>query len=103
VGGDPDHWLYDGGVLLIFLYGAALALAIRQALQIAVRTPSTRGLLWLWSAVLFAYDIGAAAVTFSYPVFIGQSGLEFWLFNAVLFSAAVREGVIVPRKRRVAG
>jgi len=96
-------WLYDGGVLLIFLYGAALALAIRQALQIAVRTPSTRGLLWLWSAVLFAYDIGAAAVTFSYPVFIGQSGLEFWLFNAVLFSAAVREGVIVPRKRRVAG
>lgn len=95
-------WIYDGGVPLVVLYALAMVLAIRQALHVAVRTPSVRGTLWLWSAVLFAYDIGAAAVTFSYPVFIGQSGLEFWLFNAALASAAVREGVLVLKPRRAA-
>jgi hypothetical protein len=59
-------------------------------LKIASR--NDRDGLWLWAAMLFGYDIGAIANTFAYPVFIGQSGLEFWLFNALLYSASNEQG-----------
>jgi hypothetical protein len=38
-------------------------------------------------AMVFAYDVAALAMTFNYPLFIGQSGLEFWIINACLFAA----------------
>ena len=47
--------------------------------------------LWLWGAVVFAYNVGALAITFNYPLFIGQGGLEFWLLNTTLFAAAETE------------
>jgi hypothetical protein len=82
-------WLLDGGVPLILAYTAALFLAFRLAWQIALRPASTaHDDLWLWGAILLAYNIGALAVTFNYPLFIGQGGLEFWLLNGVLFAAA---------------
>jgi hypothetical protein len=93
-------WVYDGGVLMIALYGLALLLAMRQAIWIAVRAPFSP--LWIWAAILFAYDVGALAMTFSYPVFIGQAGMEFWLFNAALVSAAVQSGLVRVRARRQA-
>jgi hypothetical protein len=37
--------------------------------------------------MVFAYDVGALAMTFNYPIFISQSGLEFWILNACLFGA----------------
>ena len=49
-----------------------------------VRMLSTLGLM---GAMVFAYDVGALAMTFNYPLFIGQSGLEFWIINACLFAA----------------
>jgi len=79
-------WLLDGGVPLIFAYVAALALTLRATMRIALTRDSSD--LWLWGAILFGYDIGALANTFAYPLFIGQSGLEFWLFNALLYAAA---------------
>ena len=30
----------------------------------------------------------ALALTFSYPIFLSQAGMEFWLLNATLFAAA---------------
>jgi hypothetical protein len=93
-------WVYDGGILMIAAYGLALALAMRQAVWIAVRAPFSP--LWIWGAMLFAYDVGALAMTFSYPVFIGQAGMEFWLFNAALISAAVQSGLMRFRVRRTA-
>jgi len=91
-------WVYDGGVLMIALYALALLLAMRQAVWIAVKAPFSP--LWIWAAILFAYDVGAMAMTFSYPVFIGQSGMEFWLFNAALVSAAVQSGLLRLRARQ---
>ncbi|MDE3126458.1 MAG: hypothetical protein KGL38_00560, partial [Gemmatimonadota bacterium] len=44
--------------------------------------------LSLWGAVILAYSIGALAFTFSYPVFLSQTGMEFWFLNAVLFAVA---------------
>ena len=47
-----------------------------------------RDALPVWAAVILAYDIGALAVTFNYALFISQGGMEFWLLNAVIFTAA---------------
>jgi hypothetical protein len=79
-------WLLDGGIPLILTYVAALLIALRKAMKITL----TRGIgdLSIWGAIVLAYSVGAVAGTFNYPVFIGQSGMEFWLLNAALFAAA---------------
>lgn len=78
-------WLLDGGVPLIIAYIAALYFACRTAWQIAM---SQLGEFALWGGLIFAYNVGALAVTFNYPLFIGQGGMEFWLLNSALFVAA---------------
>ncbi len=85
-------WLLEGGIPLIAAYIAALVLTVRSAFRIAFLRD--RGDLWVWGAVLFAYDWGIIAFTFSYPVFEGQFGIEFWLLNAGLYAAsrAVKAG-----------
>jgi hypothetical protein len=42
----------------------------------------------LWGGLIFAYDIGVVALTFNYPIFMSQGGMEFWLLNTALFVAA---------------
>jgi hypothetical protein len=80
-------WLLDGGIPLIVAYAGMLLLACATAWRIArSRLP---GDLPLEAAVILAYNIGAVAVTFNYPLFISQGGLEFWLLNAILFAACV--------------
>jgi hypothetical protein len=37
-----------------------------------------------WASIVTAYSVGGLAMCFSYPVFMGTLGLEFWLTNAVL-------------------
>jgi hypothetical protein len=81
-------WLYDGGVPLILLYVAAILLICRQVWGIT--QDRTLGDLAFWAGVIFAYNVGAIAVTFNYPLFIGQGGMEFWLLNATLVVAALR-------------
>jgi hypothetical protein len=79
-------WLLDGGVPLIVAYSGAVLLACVTACRIALsRLPQE---ITLAAAVIFAYDIGVFAVTFNYPMFIGQGGLDFWLLNGLLFAAA---------------
>jgi len=80
-------WLLDGGVPLILFYTAALLMITWTAYLIAVR-PGTDA-LGIWAALILAYDVGAAAVTFNYPLFISQGGMEFWLLNACLFATSV--------------
>jgi len=78
-------WLLDGGVPLILAYCAALAAAFVVAWKISRGRRFDR--LGIWASLLFAYNLAALAVTFNYPLFIGQGGLEFWLLNACLFAA----------------
>jgi hypothetical protein len=81
-------WLLDGGVPLILTYTLAILTTLGVASGIAVtRLPDP---LPVWAALILAYDLGAVALTFNYPLFIGQGGLEFWLLNACLFGAALR-------------
>ncbi|MFI4874563.1 MAG: hypothetical protein ACIALR_04470, partial [Blastopirellula sp. JB062] len=78
-------WLLDGGIPLLLAYPAALAIACWFAWQVSCSKIS--GDLPVQAATILAYNVGAIAVTFNYPYFIGQGGLEFWLLNAALFGA----------------
>jgi len=80
-------WLLDGGVPLIIFYTMALVLISLSAFRTAMR-PGTDA-LGLWAALILAYNVGAAAVTMNYPLFISQGGMEFWLLNGCLFATSV--------------
>jgi hypothetical protein len=79
-------WLLDGGVPLVIAYVIALYFACSTAWKIAIDRQI--GDFAFWGGLIFAYNIGALAITFNYPLFISQGGMEFWLLNAALFVAA---------------
>lgn len=76
-------WVLDGGIPLVLAYVTALGFAFWVAWKIAVDRHA--GDIGLWAALILAYNLAAFAVTFNYPLFIGQGGLEFWLLNACLY------------------
>lgn len=81
-------WLLDGGIPLIVTYSIAILLASYLALKIACQQRPDG--LSFWSAVIFSYNVGMIMTTFNYPVFISQTGMEFWLLNTGLFVAALQ-------------
>jgi hypothetical protein len=81
-------WLLDGGIPLIVTYGALIILASYLALQIACQQRDDG--LSFWGATVFAYNIGIIMITFNYPVFMSQTGMEFWVLNTGIFMAALR-------------
>jgi len=78
-------WLLDGGIPLLIAYPAAIGIAVWFAWRVAISP--LPGALPVQAATILAYNVGAIAVTFNYPYFIGQGGLEFWILNATLFGA----------------
>jgi hypothetical protein len=79
-------WLYDGGLPLIAAYLAIVLIATGGAYRIARDNDDQE--LAAFGALIVAYDLGALAATFDANNFMSQDGLNFWLFNALLFSAA---------------
>lgn len=84
-------WLLDGGIPLIVAYSAALIIACYVAIKIAFERRSDG--LSFWGAVITAYNIGTIMITFNYPVFISQGGMEFWLLNTAIFVASFNYSV----------
>ncbi|NMO19684.1 hypothetical protein HPC49_18125 [Pyxidicoccus fallax] len=80
-------WIFDGGILTVVLYPLGLLATLWWVFRIARRKEDSEGEFWLWGSVVFAYNLGALALTFSYPFFMSQMGMEFWLLNAALFGA----------------
>ncbi len=81
-------WLIDGGILLIVAYAVALYFTCQVAWRLS--NNQQLGDLAFWAALIFAYDIGAIVITFNYPLFISQGGMEFWLLNSCLFVAGYK-------------
>lgn len=79
-------WLYDGGVPLILAYLGAIVTATWSCFRLALRSAGEE--LNIWAATLVAYNVGALALCFNYPFFMGTSGIEFWLLNAALLHTA---------------
>jgi hypothetical protein len=86
-------WIVDGGAPLMVLYFGMLVVALLGAWRVA-RSPAPPGApeLPFWGAVVLAHGMGALALTFSFPIFLSQPGMEFWLLNALLLavSASIR-------------
>ncbi len=82
-------WLIDGGIPLVLTYTIALIIIIYTTIKISFERDQIDDLS-LWSAVISAYNIGVLMITFNYPVFVSQMGMEFWLLNAAIFVAANR-------------
>jgi len=96
-------WIVDGGAPLALLYAVAILASLLMAWKIASgRTPRAAPDLPFWGAVVLAHGIGALALTFSYPIFLSQPGMEFWLLNACLFAAA-RHAYALERARTERG
>jgi hypothetical protein len=82
-------WLFDGGVPMILLYVMAILLSSWACLRVALgKVGRSEPSLSLWGAVLVAYNVGALAVCFNYPLFAGTGGVEFWILNMALLCAA---------------
>ncbi len=85
-------WLLDGGIPLILAYVAVLYFACLTAWKIAI--DRKLGDFSLWGGLIFAYNLGAIAITFNYPIFNSQGGMELWLLNSALFVAASNSGIV---------
>ena len=82
-------WLFDGGVVLICIYVLAILLISSGCLSVALgRVGRAEPSLSAWGAVIIAYNVGALAICFNYPLFEGTGGVEFWLLNMALWCAA---------------
>jgi hypothetical protein len=92
-------WVYDGGFLVMVLYPLGILASMWWVLGVARRREDLGGEFWLWGSVIFAYNLGALALTFSYPLFLSQSGMEFWLLNATLFAAMKHATSVHPHRR----
>ncbi len=78
-------WILDGGVPLTLAYLVVLIMALQTSWQIASLRSNE---IWIWGALVLAYNVGALAATFSYVFFLSQSGMELWALNGAIFAAA---------------
>lgn len=92
-------WLLDGGVPLIIAYVFAIGAAMRFAWRNAFRSGNVR--LAVWSALIFAYSVGALADTFAGHFFMSQLGLDFWMVHAALFATATSSLTRAPTLKAV--
>ncbi|ADO74728.1 O-antigen ligase family protein [Stigmatella aurantiaca] len=79
-------WVLDGGIFVLVLYPLALLATLFWSLRLA-SSKDDQHEFWLWGSILFGFNLGAIAITFSYPFFMSQTGMVFWLLNAALFGA----------------
>ncbi len=82
-------WLLDGGLPLIIAYCVAIGSVCYFAFQTVFKTQMKT--LPFLSAVILAYNMGTILITFNYPIFISQIGMEFWLLNTALAVAFINE------------
>ncbi|MCY1016827.1 hypothetical protein [Pyxidicoccus sp. MSG2] len=92
-------WVYDGGFLVVALYPLAMLATLWWVFRVARRKDDTGDEFWLWGSVIFAYNLGALALTFSYAFFLSQTGMEFWLLNAALFGAMAHAKTVHAHRR----
>ena len=82
-------WILDGGVALVLAYVVAIFMTTLMGWKIMKHARNSDGEdMVVWGALLIAYNVGAFAITFNYPFFASQGGMEFWLLNAIIFSTA---------------
>jgi hypothetical protein len=79
-------WILDGGVVLMALYCAALAVTARRELSLAWGTE--RPLVAACAAAVFAANLGPIALIFSFTPFVTQIGVQYWFLAGALHGVA---------------
>jgi len=77
----PTGWVYDGGVLMLILYPAALLVAIRHTYKVAVER---NGVLNDFATMILVLQVLIAGLCLTGPAFNTQLGIMFWLSTAML-------------------
>jgi hypothetical protein len=79
-------WAIDGGIPLLILGIAAPAIALLSEWRLAVSDPNPK--VRACAAVVFAANLGTAALIFSFTPFVTQIGLQFWFLAGALQAVA---------------
>jgi hypothetical protein len=81
----PNAWILDGGVILLSLYGLALAASSWTNLKMVITevSPDRR----LLAVAVLAANIGMLALIFSFTPFTTQIGMQYWLLSGALYGA----------------
>ena len=95
-------WILDGGLALVLAYVAAIFITTLMGWKIMRNVKNSDGEdMVVWGALLIAYNVGAFAVTFNYPYFGSQGGMEFWLLNGIIFSTAQTISPFLTASKRI--
>ncbi len=79
-------WMIDGGVLMIVLYSGALVSAAASQYRLAMQARYPR--IAVCSGVVFAANLGIAAMVFSFTPFVTQIGIQYWFLAGALHGVA---------------
>jgi hypothetical protein len=79
-------WVIDGGFLLVILYGGALAVTAIAEFRVAGRGDHAR--LAACASVVFAANVGVAAMIISFTPFVSQVGIQYWFLVGALHGVA---------------
>lgn len=79
-------WMIDGGVLMIVLYAGALVVTAAGQYRLAMNTQYPR--VAVCAGVVFAANLGIAAMVFSFTPFVTQIGIQYWFLAGALHGVA---------------
>ena len=80
-------WMIDGGVLMIFVYMGAIAVPAAAQFRLARRTEYPR--VAACASVIFAANLGIAAMVISFTPFVTQIGIQYWFLAGALHGVAI--------------
>jgi hypothetical protein len=81
-------WAIDGGIPLVIVSVAALAVALMADRRLALFDPNAK--VRACAGVVLAANIGTAALIFSFTPFVTQIGLQFWFLAGAVQAIATR-------------
>ena len=79
-------WMIDGGILMIALYAGALITAAASQYRLAMHARYPR--IAVCAGVVFAANLGIAAMVFSFTPFVTQIGIQYWFLAGALHGVA---------------
>jgi hypothetical protein len=81
-------WMIDGGVPMIVLYAGAIVVTALAQFRLTGAAMHPR--IAACAAVVFAANLGTAAMVISFTPFVAQIGIQYWFLAGALHGVACR-------------
>jgi hypothetical protein len=85
-----NAWVIDGGLILLLLYPIAILVSFYEQIKIAFTHPDQE--VRELACIVIAINSAAAALCFSYIVFMSPGGIQFWFLSGAIHSVAYNTG-----------